>query len=125
MNKIVKLALALGALAIFTVPSSIQAYEPPDRDFIGHHHHHHHQGLRITSVAVRSPASRAGLERGDVILEVDGQDIQTGDQLHRALHRTGYRGMLTVRDARSGRIHRVQVFPADGHIGVTVAKVGW
>ena len=123
MNTLAKLTLALGAIAISFLPAKVQAYDPPHRDFIGHHHHHH--GMRITSVAFRSPAHRAGLERGDVILEVDGQDVRTGEQLHRALHRTGFRGVLTVWDARHRHVHQVQVFPSGGHIGITVECRGW
>jgi len=116
MNTLAKLTLALGVIIVTALPASIQAYEPPHRGFYSHH-----QGLRITSVGFRSPAAHAGLERGDVILEVDGRDVRTYDQLHDSLHQTGYRGVMTVRDVRTGRIRVMQVFPSNGHIGVTVA----
>lgn len=124
MNAIAKLSLALGASLFLIFPASTQAFDPPHRSEWSYHHHHY-QGLKITSIAYRSPAQRAGLERGDVILEVDGRDVVTGEALHRALHHTGFRGTLTVRDARTGRINRVQVYPDAGHIGVTVAPVAW
>ncbi len=38
-------------------------------------------GIVIDSVQSDSPAERAGLKRGDVILSVDGQAIRTGDEL--------------------------------------------
>lgn len=124
MSRFAIVSIALSSLLAAFPSSSAFAHDPPHRHSAWGHYLHH-QGLRITSVAYRSPASRAGLERGDVILEVDGDDIYTGDQLHRALHRTGYRGVLTVRDGRSGRIHRVQVLPVGGHIGITVHQAGW
>lgn len=122
MNAITKLTLALGAAALLAFPASTQAIDPPYRTHWVEPQRFHSEGVRITSVAYRSPAARAGLERNDIILEVDGRDVCNGDELHRALHATGFRGLLTVRDARTGRIQRVQVFPDHGHIGITLAN---
>ena len=43
------------------------------------------QGVRVSSVEPGSPADRAGLREGDVIIGLDGQDIASVDQLHQAL----------------------------------------
>ncbi len=39
------------------------------------------QGVRVFEVVTDSPADRAGIRVGDIIIEVDGQDVQTTDQL--------------------------------------------
>jgi Do/DeqQ family serine protease len=43
------------------------------------------QGLLVTDVAAGGPADRAGLRRGDVILEVDRQPVQDAPSLQKAL----------------------------------------
>ena len=121
------LSLALTALSVFAVPAITQAFDPPYRHGwqSGYRHIHQRQGLRINSVAWRSPAFYAGLERGDIILEVDGRNVRHPEQLHQALHHTGMRGVLTVRDARTGRIRDVRVYPSNGHIGVTLSAYSY
>lgn len=121
------LSLALAALSFFAVPAISQAFDPPYRQGwqSGYRHIHQRHGLRINSVAWRSPAFYAGLERGDIILEVDGREVRHPEQLHQALHRTGVRGVLTVRDARTGRIRDVRVYPSNGHIGVTLSAYSY
>jgi len=122
MNRLAKFTLVLGAAVLMYLPAQIQAIEPAfDRHYS--HLHRVRQGLRITLVSARSPAALARLECGDVIVAVDGRAMCNPDDLHRALHATGYRGVLTVRDARSGRLHQVRVYPERGHIGVNVVPV--
>jgi S1-C subfamily serine protease len=121
------LSLALASLCVLSVPVASQAFDPPYRQswHAGYWHIHQRYGLRINSVAWRSPAFYAGLERGDIILEVDGRKVRYPEQLHQALHRTGVRGVLTVRDARTGRIRDVRVYPSNGHIGVTLSPISY
>lgn len=119
MTTLAKLTLVLSVSILPLVPATSQAHDSFRWDPPGRYHHFRH-GVRITSVAFRSPAAFAGLECGDVILEVDGRDIHNYEQLHTSLHRTGYRTALTVRDAHTGRVRVVQVFPHHGHIGITV-----
>jgi putative serine protease PepD len=40
---------------------------------------------RLESVVPNSPASRGGLRTGDVVIEVEGESIETGDQLREAI----------------------------------------
>jgi S1-C subfamily serine protease len=122
MNRFAKITLVLGAVVLMYLPTQIQAIEPA---FDRHNFHHNQmrQGLRITLVSARSPAAMARLECGDVIVAVDGRPMCNPDDLRQALYATGHRGVLTVRDARTGRIHEVRVYPDHGHIGVTVAPV--
>lgn len=46
-------------------------------------------GVLITGVIGDSPAEKAGLKRGDVILLYDGNDVQSASQLTRIINRTG------------------------------------
>lgn len=42
-------------------------------------------GVKVAGVAQGSPAEGAGIESGDIILEIDGQTIKTFDELHEAV----------------------------------------
>lgn len=60
-------------------------------------------GLKVTTVEPESPAGRAGIEPGDVIVQANRQAVESPQQLQEL-----YRGAkgdfsLTVRDVRSGR----------------------
>jgi serine protease Do len=46
------------------------------------------RGTEVTSVADESPAAKAGLKPGDVILEFNGQPIEGGEQLSRMVRET-------------------------------------
>ncbi|HMP17493.1 MAG TPA: PDZ domain-containing protein [Gemmatales bacterium] len=81
------------------------------------------EGLRITWVAPGSPAMRAGLQRGDILMGVDGRNLHSTEQLQRALLRTGHSGVVKYWDAESRRIRYVRVFPQQGIIGVQVVPV--
>ena len=50
-------------------------------------------GLAITAVGARTPAEAAGLETNDIIVSVDGQDVENNGQLLSILakHRDGDR----------------------------------
>lgn len=124
MKKIIQYSLAFSVALCLAYPAASQASQPPHR-YEGQFQVplRHPDGVRITTVAHRSPAARAGLERGDLILRVDGRRISEPEELHRALHRTGYTGTLTIRDARTGAFREVRVYPQAGHIGVNVMHV--
>ena len=55
-------------------------------------------GVVVISVAGNSPAHRAGLREGDVIIELDGKTVAGVDDLHRLLTdaRVGVSGTLTI-----------------------------
>jgi len=42
-------------------------------------------GVRVSSVETHSPADRAGIREGDLLIGLDGLDIASVDQLHQAL----------------------------------------
>lgn len=58
------------------------------------------KGLLITEVRENSPASRAGLKAGDIIVEIDGKEISPNHSLLRTLHekKEGDVTLTVVRD---------------------------
>jgi S1-C subfamily serine protease len=65
-------------------------------------------GLHVTAVVPGTPADKAGLVRGDVIVRVDDQRVRTQDELLRALGRVaGGQTTLSVRRAQTGRVDAV------------------
>jgi len=61
-------------------------------------------GLRIEEVYENTPAARAGLQPGDVILEADGQRINTLRDLLRVILNRGIGERLQLRVQRGRRI---------------------
>jgi serine protease Do len=68
------------------------------------------RGIVVTEVAPDGRAEEGGLERGDVIQEVDRKPVATLDQFHRAIREAGNKAILLLID-RSG-IHLYAVIPA-------------
>ncbi len=70
-------------------------------------------GVLVTSIEKRSPAARAGLESGDVILAFDGQAVSGIDDLHRLLtdERIGLATRITV--LRRGARKQLTITPAE------------
>lgn len=66
-------------------------------------------GALITSVQKGSPAEKAGLKEGDVILKVDDQDVRSHEELVSIIHtyKPGDTATLTIE--RKGKIMKVQV----------------
>ena len=60
-------------------------------------------GIVIDSVQPDSPAERAGLRRGDVILSVDGQSIRNGDELVSIVSETEVGKKLKLEYLRDGK----------------------
>ena len=56
------------------------------------------QGALVTAIAAGGPAERAGLRRGDVIVEVNGDSVTTGEEIvyHLRKARVGDRLVLKV-----------------------------
>jgi S1-C subfamily serine protease len=57
-------------------------------------------GLLVGAVADGSPADRAGVRRGDLIVEADGRPVETPDDLFAVLDALGGGGTLTLRAER-------------------------
>ncbi len=69
----------------------------------------HGQGLRVRSVYPNSPAARAGLEPGDVIVSIDGRSIEGREDFDTALASVGTGRTLAVAFRRDGRDRTVRL----------------
>jgi serine protease Do len=65
--------------------------------------------LKVTRVTPDSPAAKAGIEQGDVLVAANGAAITGAEVLSTALRKSGPSMTLTVRDVRTGRETDVQV----------------
>ncbi len=70
-------------------------------------------GLLVLSVEVDSPAGRAGVMLGDLVLSVGGQPVQRTDQLLNVLTEDRIDTQVSIRLARAGQIHDVPVVIGD------------
>ncbi len=77
----------------------------------------HDSGLLIVSIADASPADKAGVLLGDVLLEASGQSIGRPDDLLDALSSIENGGVVTLKLLRGGTIKTVSVTPADRGAG--------
>jgi S1-C subfamily serine protease len=67
------------------------------------------EGLRADTVLANSPAARAGLRRGDIILNINGQRIRTEKDYQTALENSAGYLELIVRSSEDGQSRRVLV----------------
>lgn len=67
------------------------------------------RGLQVNAVVPESPAARAGLEPGDIILEADGVETQDVAGLNRLVSAAGEKVRLTIRDVRTGQRQEIEV----------------
>lgn len=73
------------------------------------------QGLAVTGVTSGSPADKAGLAAGDVIVALDGTPVAGADDLHRLLTDDCIDRAVDVRVLRRGDDRHVSVVPAELH----------
>ncbi|BAY85230.1 periplasmic serine proteinase [Calothrix parasitica NIES-267] len=69
------------------------------------------KGIVIVGVARNSPAARAGLRPGDVIQQIDGQTVNTADEVQLAVEKTSVGGNVQVAVNRGGRNVNIRVQP--------------
>ena len=67
------------------------------------------QGLRVRSVYPNSPAARAGLAPGDIVVSIDGRSIEGREDFDTALTSAGMGRTLTVAFRRDGRDRTVRL----------------
>jgi S1-C subfamily serine protease len=74
-------------------------------------------GILVISVEPDSPARRAGLVEGDLLIAYDNEPLATVDSLHRVLteNRIGATGRLTV--LHQGEIRETVIVPEESHRG--------
>ncbi|HYV96477.1 MAG TPA: S1C family serine protease [Gemmatimonadaceae bacterium] len=74
-------------------------------------------GLLVLSVAEDTPAGRAGMQVGDVLLEINGTRLTSPAELLDALQATGADESASVRLARASELKTVTVTPIDRNTG--------
>ena len=71
------------------------------------------RGLGVTAVTDNSPASRAGVRPGDVIVDFDGTPVAGADDLHRLLTEERIDRTVPLRLLRAGDDRRFEVVPSE------------
>ena len=71
------------------------------------------RGAEITMVDRDAPAGKAGFKERDVILDFDGQKVESVEQLRRMIHETPPGRTVTIGYSRDGQMGSVQVQLAD------------
>lgn len=77
------------------------------------------KGVYVVSKDIGGPADKAGIEAGDVILSIDGLEVETGQALIEAItkHQVGDR--VTLRVARSGGNQQVDITVVLGELDLS------
>jgi len=70
-------------------------------------------GLLLVSIADNSPAEKAGMLLGDVLLEANGKTLTGPDELLDALAAAGTGGAVTLRFLRGGAVKTASITPGD------------
>jgi S1-C subfamily serine protease len=85
----------------------------PPRAWIGFYPQGYDGGVAITGVVPGGPAAKAGLERGDLVLSVDGQAVSNLRELYGAIWRKGPGDSLSLQVLRESAIRVVEVVAGD------------
>jgi S1-C subfamily serine protease len=67
------------------------------------------EGVRFAYVADDGPAARAGLEAGDVLLEIDGRTVDSGDRASSLIRERQPGETVSAKIRRKGQILEVMV----------------
>ncbi len=73
------------------------------------------QGVEVLLVDQDSPAGKAGLKEHDVILTLNGAEVESGAQLRRIIHETPPGRTVTLGISRDGQMQTVKAQLADRH----------
>ena len=70
-----------------------------------------HQGLLVVDIEKKSPAAISDLQKGDIIVQFEGEDLQNSNDLFRRLNADtiGKHVLLTV--LRRSKIKRIAIAP--------------
>jgi serine protease Do len=71
------------------------------------------EGLLVRLVEEDTPAARAGIEQGDLIVEAGGREARSADDLYEALEAAGEGGSLSLKVVRGTEERSVSVSLAD------------
>ena len=67
------------------------------------------EGVLVMKVIPNTPASEAGLRRGDVIISIDNQPIKTADELQRIVDQSGLGTSLSIQVKRGNQTRQFRV----------------
>ncbi len=71
------------------------------------------EGVLVIRVVPKTPADTAGLRRGDIVLEIDGQPIMSADVLQRTVENSRVGQTLQLKVQRGDRVEQLQVITAE------------
>jgi S1-C subfamily serine protease len=66
-------------------------------------------GVLVVQVIPNSPAAAAGIRRGDVVVEIDGQPVTTADRLQRIVENSGVNQVLQIKVQRGKQTDTLSV----------------
>ena len=67
------------------------------------------EGVLVVRVLTNTPAAEAGIRRGDVIFEIDGESVTSAQQLQRLVERSGVGKVLKFKLQRGDRTEQISV----------------
>jgi len=75
------------------------------------------RGALVKSVEPDSPAQKAGLKEGDVIVSYEGENVRSASQLARLVRETPVGRAVTIEVSRDGSPQTLTATLAEGHMG--------
>jgi serine protease DegS len=111
--------VSLGLTAVgrysLAIPVDLHLARPelPRRAWLGFYPQSHDGGVVITGVVPGGPAEGAGIERGDLLLSVDGRPVATLRELYEQMWRKGPGESLRLQLLRDAEIRVVEVQSGD------------
>ena len=66
-------------------------------------------GVLVMQVLPNTPAAAAGMRRGDVVVQIDGQPVTTADQLQRIVENSGVEQVLQIKLQRGNQTNTLSV----------------
>src|SRR5438132_12788773 len=78
------------------------------------------RGVEVTMVDQDAPAGKAGLKEHDVILTMNGTNVESGAQLRRMIHETPPGRLVSLGVSRDGQAMTGKVQLADKHKGYSM-----
>jgi serine protease Do len=84
-----------------------------ERAWIGFYPHGYDGGIVVSGVVESGPADKAGIERGDLILSVEGESVSTLRELYQALWRKRPAESLGFQILRDSTIRTIDVVAGD------------
>jgi serine protease Do len=82
------------------------------------------RGVEVTSIATDSPAAKAGVKEGDVVMEFNGQPVEGGEQLSRLVRETPVGRQVKLGLWRSGAMQTVTA-TVEPRKGVVISGDNW